>query len=52
MLQYKSEEDNIWKTSDNWSAGEGYIWDSKPLHLSANAGMKDKFTLQISGFLL
>ena len=52
MLQYKSEEDNIWKTSDNWKAGDGYIWDSKPLHLSANAGMKNKFTLQISGFLL
>ena len=52
MLQYKSEEDNIWKTSDNWKAGEGYIWDSKPLHLSANAGMKNKFTLQISGFLI
>lgn len=51
MLQYKSEEDNVWKTSDNWKAGEGYLWDAKPLHLSANAGMKDKFTLQISGFL-
>lgn len=52
MLQYKSEELNQWVTSDNWKAGDGYIWDSKPLHLSANAGMKDKFTLQISGFLL
>ena len=52
MLQYKSEEDNIWKTSDNWKAGDCYMWDSKPLHLSANAGMKDKFTLQISGFLI
>ena len=52
MLQYKSEEDNIWKTSDNWNAGDGYIWDAKPLHLSANAGMKNKYTLQISGFLL
>jgi hypothetical protein len=51
MLQYKSPELNQWVTSDNWLAGDGYIWDSKPLHLSANAGMKDKFTLQISGFL-
>lgn len=50
FLQYKSEEDNCWKTSDNWKAGDGFIWDSKPLHLSANAGMKDKFTLQVSGF--
>lgn len=52
MLQYKSEEDGVWKTSDNWKAGEGFVWDSKPLHLSANAGMKDKYTLQISGFLV
>lgn len=52
MLQYKSEELNQWVTSDNWDAGDGFIWDSKPLHLSANAGMKNKFTLQISGFLL
>ena len=52
MLQYKSEEDQAWKTSDNWLAGDGFIWDSKPLHLSANAGMQDKFTLQISGFLI
>lgn len=51
LLQYKSEEDNAWKTSDNWKAGEGFMWDNGPLHLSANAGMKDKFTLQISGFL-
>ena len=52
MLQYKSEEDGVWKTSDNWKAGDGFVWDSKPLHLSANAGMKDKYTLQISGFLV
>lgn len=58
MLQYKQElpkdtvltTDNEWVTSDNWKAGDGFIWDNKPLHLSANAGMKDKFTLQISGF--
>lgn len=53
MIQYQDINDlNTWKTSDNWKAGEGYLWSSKPLHLSANAGMKDKFTLQISGFLL
>jgi len=60
MIQYKQElpdnivvtSENEWVTSDNWKAGEGFLWDSKPLHLSANAGMKDKFTLQISGFLL
>ena len=53
MIQYQDINDlSTWKTSDNWKAGEGYLWSSKPLHLSANAGMKDKFTLQISGFLL
>jgi hypothetical protein len=35
----------------HWSAGDGFIWDEDILHLGANAGMQDKFTLQISGFL-
>jgi hypothetical protein len=53
MIQYQDINDNkVWKTSDNWKAGEGYLWSSKVLHLSANAGMKDKYTLQISGFYL
>lgn len=52
MIQYQDINDNkLWKTSDNWKAGEGFIWSSDVLHLSANAGMKNKFTLQISGFL-
>ena len=37
--------------SVKWHAGEGFIWDSNHLHLSANAGMQNKYTLQISGFL-
>jgi hypothetical protein len=36
----------------HWSQGDGWIWDSEVLHLGANAGMQDKFTLQISGFAL
>lgn len=53
LIQYQDINDNgIWKTSDNWKAGEGYLWSSDVLHLSANAGMKPKFTLQISGFYL
>lgn len=53
MIQYQDVNDlNKWKTSDNWKAGDGILWDSKPLHLSANAGMKDKYTLQVSGFYL
>ena len=52
MIQYQDINDNKkWKTSDNWKAGEGFIWSSEVLHLSANAGMKNKYTLQISGFL-
>lgn len=51
MIQYQDINDNkTWKTSDNWEAGDGYLWSSDVLHLSANAGMKDKYTLQISGF--
>ena len=35
----------------HWQAGDGYIWDEDILHLGANAGMQDKFTMQVSGFL-
>ena len=49
FLQYQ-EHDKTWCNSTHWSAGEGYIWDHNHLHLSANAGMKPKYTLQISGF--
>lgn len=48
FLQYVND-DQIY-TSVDWKAGDGFIWDSNILHLSSNAGMKDKFTLQVSGF--
>ena len=52
MIQYQDINDGKkWKTSVDWNAGEGFLWSSDVLHLSANAGMKDKYTLQISGFL-
>jgi hypothetical protein len=35
-----------------WHAGQGLLWDDRVLHLSANAGMQNKYTLQVSGFLL
>jgi hypothetical protein len=35
----------------HWRAGEVLLWDSEILHLGANAGMHNKYTLQISGFL-
>jgi hypothetical protein len=50
FLQYQ-EADKNWHNSTHWKQGEGWMWDSKHLHLSSNAGMNDKYTLQISGFL-
>ena len=38
--------------STGWQAGDGWLWDSEILHLSANAGMQPKYTMQISGFLM
>jgi hypothetical protein len=49
FIQYV--ENDIVHTSTNWAAGDGFLWDSNILHLSANAGMQNKYTLQISGFL-
>jgi hypothetical protein len=46
FLQY----DNT--TVSNWKRGTGFMWDSSILHIGANAGMEDKYTLQISGFLI
>jgi hypothetical protein len=39
-------------TSTNWKAGDGFLWNSDILHVSCNAGFQDKYTMQISGFLL
>jgi hypothetical protein len=50
FVQYLDENQKIY-TVDNWDRGDGYIWDSEILHLSCNAGMQDKYTLQVSGFL-
>jgi hypothetical protein len=36
----------------HWKAGEALLWDSEILHIGANAGMHNKHTLQVSGFLL
>ena len=45
FIQY----DNVVYT--HWSAGDTLLWDSEVLHLGANAGMENKYTLQVSGFL-
>ena len=34
----------------HWKANEGFILNSQVIPLSANAGLEDKYTLQISGF--
>lgn len=49
IIQYKS--DTEWHSHTHWKAGEGLLWDSTPLHLSCNAGLTNKYTLQVSGFL-
>jgi len=36
----------------HWTQGGGLMWDSSVLHLGSNSGMQDKYTLQVSGFLL
>ena len=51
FIQYVDQDDAIC-TSVNWKAGEGFLWSNSILHLSSNAGMQDKYTLQISGFLV
>ena len=51
LIHYQ-DQDKEWQCSDHWKAGEGFLWDSNHLHLSGNCGLKDKYTLQISGFYL
>lgn len=51
IIQYKDLSDE-WQTSTHWHQGEGFLWDSNILHIGANIGLTDKFTLQISGFLI
>jgi hypothetical protein len=49
FLQYQINND--WHNSTHWKANQGFVWDSNHLHLSANAGMNNKYTLQVSGFI-
>ena len=44
------EIDKEWHNSTHWQAGQGFLWDDRHLHLSTNAGMANKYTLQVSGF--
>ena len=40
-----------WQNSTHWKQGEGFLWDCDIFHTSSNFGLKNKYTLQISGFL-
>jgi hypothetical protein len=50
FIQYSIDDKH--HVSVDWQAGQGFLWDSEVLHLSANAGFQDKYTLQVSGFLI
>ena len=47
IIQY--QENGDWKNSTHWKSGDGFVWSSDILHLSMNGGMKNKYSLQISG---
>jgi hypothetical protein len=49
FIQYQQHDDLV--TDVNWCQGDGWIWDDTVLHLGANVGFQDKYTLQVSGFL-
>ena len=40
------------RTVVDWQSNTGYLFDSEILHLSCNAGLEPKYTLQVSGFYL
>lgn len=46
FIQYDNTVDT------HWRQGQGFLWDGSVQHLGANAGMQNKYTMQISGFLL
>jgi len=50
MLQFTLDDRHHAVTE--WQANTGYMFDSTVLHLSCNAGLEPKYTLQISGFYL
>jgi len=49
VIQYSDGTE--WHSNTHWKAGDGFLWNSDVIHLSCNAGLTDKYTLQISGFL-
>jgi hypothetical protein len=52
IIQYSKDSDsNEWANHTHWKAGQGLLWDESILHIGANIGLQNKYTLQISGFL-
>lgn len=49
FLQATIDDNHI--TVPNWKKNDGYMFDQTIYHLSSNAGLEPKYTLQISGFL-
>ena len=36
----------------DWKQGDGHMWNSDVLHIGANNGMQNKYTLQVTGFYM
>lgn len=49
MLQFVVGDEVV--SATDWRAGQGYLFDKNVPHLSSNAGLRPKYTLQVSGFL-
>lgn len=50
FIQYVHDDRIV--TSVDWRAGDGIMWNTDVVHLGTNAGMQDKYTMQVSGFLI
>lgn len=50
FLQYEINGDLF--NSTHWVKGDYWMWDDQHLHLGANCGFENKYTLQVSGYLL
>lgn len=50
MLQFTLDRQH--RAVTEWQANTGFMFDNTVLHLSCNAGLEPKYTLQISGFYL
>ena len=49
IIQY--EQKGEWSNWTHWKTGDGLMFNEDSLHIGINAGVKHKFTIQISGFL-